>query len=30
VDGSAAVRGRIDLTLQGRLLADAVVRELLD
>ncbi|PYY59569.1 coproporphyrinogen III oxidase [Curtobacterium sp. MCSS17_011] len=29
VDGSAAVRGRIDLTLQGRLLADAVVRELL-
>ncbi|WIB78945.1 radical SAM family heme chaperone HemW [Curtobacterium sp. MCPF17_002] len=30
VDGSAAVRGRIDLTLRGRLLADAVVRELLD
>jgi putative oxygen-independent coproporphyrinogen III oxidase len=30
VDGSAAVRGRIELTLQGRLLADAVVRELLD
>ncbi|MBT1606056.1 radical SAM family heme chaperone HemW [Curtobacterium flaccumfaciens] len=30
VDGSAAVRGQIDLTLQGRLLADAVVRELLD
>jgi len=30
VEGSAAVRGRIDLTLQGRLLADAVVRELLD
>ncbi|MBF4593599.1 coproporphyrinogen III oxidase [Curtobacterium flaccumfaciens] len=30
VDGSAAVRGRIDLTLQGRLLADSVVRELLD
>lgn len=30
LDGSAAVRGRIDLTLQGRLLADAVVRELLD
>jgi putative oxygen-independent coproporphyrinogen III oxidase len=29
VDGSAAVRGRIDLTLQGRLLADAVVQELL-
>ncbi|MGN8050133.1 radical SAM family heme chaperone HemW [Curtobacterium sp. 22159] len=30
VDGAAAVRGRIELTLQGRLLADAVVRELLD
>uniref|UniRef100_A0A942Y9M7 Heme chaperone HemW n=1 Tax=Neobacillus citreus TaxID=2833578 RepID=A0A942Y9M7_9BACI len=30
VDGSAAVRGRIELTGQGRLLADAVVRELLD
>ncbi len=30
VVGSAAVRGRIELTLQGRLLADAVVRELLD
>lgn len=30
VDGSAAVRGRIELTRQGRLLADAVVRELLD
>ncbi|MFJ2980392.1 radical SAM family heme chaperone HemW [Curtobacterium sp. NPDC087082] len=30
VDGSAAVRGRIELTLRGRLLADAVVRELLD
>ena len=30
VDGQAAVRGRIELTLQGRLLADAVVRELLD
>jgi len=30
VDGSAAVRGRVELTLQGRLLADAVVRELLD
>ncbi|AIV41428.1 MULTISPECIES: radical SAM family heme chaperone HemW [unclassified Curtobacterium] len=30
VDGTAAVRGRIELTLQGRLLADAVVRELLD
>ncbi|MBT2503945.1 radical SAM family heme chaperone HemW [Curtobacterium sp. ISL-83] len=30
VDGSAAVRGRIDLTRTGRLLADAVVRELLD
>ncbi|GGK95641.1 coproporphyrinogen III oxidase [Curtobacterium luteum] len=30
VDGSAAVRGRVELTRQGRLLADAVVRELLD
>ncbi|SFF88418.1 radical SAM family heme chaperone HemW [Curtobacterium sp. YR515] len=30
VDGSAAVRGRIELTLRGRLLADAVVHELLD
>lgn len=30
VDGAAAVRGRIRLTLRGRLLADAVVRELTD
>jgi putative oxygen-independent coproporphyrinogen III oxidase len=30
VDGRAALAGSIDLTLQGRLLADAVVRELLD
>ena len=30
VDGAAAVRGRVELTRQGRLLADAVVRELLD
>jgi len=30
VDGRAALAGRIDLTLSGRLLADAVVRELLD
>lgn len=30
VDGSAAVRGRVVLTLRGRLLADAVVRALLD
>ncbi|MFZ7087807.1 radical SAM family heme chaperone HemW [Curtobacterium sp. RRHDQ10] len=30
VDGRAALAGRIDLTLTGRLLADAVVRELLD
>ncbi|PCN47215.1 coproporphyrinogen III oxidase [Curtobacterium sp. 'Ferrero'] len=30
VDGPAAVRGRVELTRQGRLLADAVVRELLD
>ncbi|AJM77499.1 radical SAM family heme chaperone HemW [Rathayibacter toxicus] len=30
VDGSAAVKGRIVLTLRGRLLADAVVRRLSD
>ena len=30
VDPTAAVRGRIQLTLRGRLLADAVVRELTD
>ncbi|MET4782311.1 radical SAM family heme chaperone HemW [Glaciihabitans sp. UYNi722] len=30
VDGAAALRGRIELTLRGRLLADAVVRRLLD
>lgn len=30
VDGPAAIGGRLELTLQGRLLADAVVRELLD
>ncbi|WP_114851015.1 radical SAM family heme chaperone HemW [Curtobacterium sp. AG1037] len=30
VDGPAAVQGRLELTLQGRLLADAVVRELLE
>ncbi|WP_150308969.1 radical SAM family heme chaperone HemW [Planctomonas psychrotolerans] len=30
VDGSAAVHGTLDLTLRGRLLADAVVRRLLD
>ncbi|NKX54036.1 radical SAM family heme chaperone HemW [Arthrobacter mobilis] len=30
VDGGQAVRGRIRLTLQGRLLADAVVRRLLE
>jgi oxygen-independent coproporphyrinogen-3 oxidase len=30
IDGRAALAGRIDLTLTGRLLADAVVRELLD
>ncbi|PZF61009.1 coproporphyrinogen III oxidase [Curtobacterium sp. MCBD17_034] len=30
VDGRAALSGRLDLTLRGRLLADAVVRELLD
>ena len=30
VDPAAAVRGRIQLTLRGRLLADAVVRELTD
>ena len=29
VDGVAALRGRIELTLRGRLLADAVVRRLL-
>jgi oxygen-independent coproporphyrinogen-3 oxidase len=28
VDGSAAIRGRVVLTLRGRLLADAVVRAL--
>ena len=30
IDGSAAVRGRIVLTLRGRLMADAVVRALTD
>lgn len=30
VDGQAAVRGTIELTLRGRLLADAVVRRLVD
>ena len=30
VEGSAAIRGSIELTLRGRLLADAVVRRLLD
>jgi putative oxygen-independent coproporphyrinogen III oxidase len=30
VDGRAALRGSLELTLQGRLLADAVVRDLLD
>jgi oxygen-independent coproporphyrinogen-3 oxidase len=30
VDPAAAIRGRIQLTLRGRLLADAVVRELTD
>lgn len=30
VDATAAVRGRVQLTLRGRLLADAVVRELTD
>ncbi len=30
VDAAAAVRGRVQLTLKGRLLADAVVRELTD
>ncbi|MFS0893942.1 radical SAM family heme chaperone HemW [Microbacterium sp. 179-I 3D3 NHS] len=30
VDPAAAIRGRIQLTLRGRLLADAVVRELAD
>ena len=30
LDGRAAVRGRVALTLRGRLLADAVVRELTD
>jgi oxygen-independent coproporphyrinogen-3 oxidase len=30
VDGSEAVRGRVVLTLRGRLLADAVVRALTD
>ncbi|MGG5751553.1 radical SAM family heme chaperone HemW [Zafaria sp. Z1313] len=30
VDGTAAVRGRVVPTLQGRLMADAVVRRLLD
>jgi oxygen-independent coproporphyrinogen-3 oxidase len=28
IDGAAALGGRIVLTLQGRLLADAVVRQL--
>ena len=30
LDGSALAAGRVVLTLQGRLLADAVVRDLLD
>jgi oxygen-independent coproporphyrinogen-3 oxidase len=30
VDGAEAVRGRVVLTVRGRLLADAVVRALLD
>jgi oxygen-independent coproporphyrinogen-3 oxidase len=30
IDGAAALHGRIELTLRGRLLADAVVRRLLD
>jgi oxygen-independent coproporphyrinogen-3 oxidase len=30
VDPASAVRGRVRLTLKGRLLADAVVRELTD
>jgi hypothetical protein len=30
VDGAAAIAGTIDLTLRGRLLADAVVRRLVD
>ncbi len=30
VDPAAAIRGRVQLTLRGRLLADAVVRELTD
>ncbi|MCG2622235.1 radical SAM family heme chaperone HemW [Arthrobacter sp. I2-34] len=30
IDGAQAVRGRVRLTLQGRLLADAVVRRLLE
>jgi coproporphyrinogen III oxidase-like Fe-S oxidoreductase len=30
VEGTAALRGTIRLTLRGRLLADAVVRRLLD
>jgi oxygen-independent coproporphyrinogen-3 oxidase len=30
IDGGQAVRGRVRLTLQGRLLADAVVRRLLE
>jgi oxygen-independent coproporphyrinogen-3 oxidase len=30
VDGAAAIAGTVDLTLRGRLLADAVVRRLVD
>jgi oxygen-independent coproporphyrinogen-3 oxidase len=30
VDARAALQGRVELTLRGRLLADAVVRRLLD
>ena len=30
IDAPAAIRGRVQLTLRGRLLADAVVRELTD
>lgn len=30
IDAAAAIRGRVQLTLRGRLLADAVVRELTD
>ncbi|CAB4896259.1 unannotated protein [freshwater metagenome] len=30
IDGQLAIKGRLVLTLKGRLLADAVVRELTD